>query len=429
MSVEFKCMGRVRWLSPWPIDLLLERIKLKNVVKALIIAVLFAGICCIATSGNTRLDRYMTLTYAVVAALGLQLSLRSLPVGLFVIGTAISFYIHPLTPILAALAAVIYGGGFLFLITAHVPKSRLYDLICLYAIATVLWQILQIAGYTIGYNPIYQGSHTLVGLQTNVDETSALMGICLPAFFRRRWAWLIPVPLAGLVMAQATVGAMSAGIVSFIYLLTAIKSRAMRVMSVILILACSASYVTFIDPFSWEIHKNSRLQTWKESAYIALQKPVRGWGYGQFCTVVPLLSTPTQLLVEDRKRLYLEVEDKQAFLKTANKITGGNAEAYYKAKQYPNSFFFEAHNDYVEVLFAAGIPGILLLLAALGHTLWLGWKRTDKLPFYGLMASCIGATVFFVWQTVSIAVVTVVWAGLCMAPAHTGKRIKYEHSN
>jgi hypothetical protein len=32
-------------------------------------------------------------------------------------------------------------------------------------------------------------------------------------------------------------------------------------------------------------------------------------------------------------------------------------------------------------------------------------------PFYGLLASCVGASVWFTWQIVPIAFVTVVWAG------------------
>jgi|GEM_PF-3549556 len=421
-----------RWgrkISPWSYNKLSGAINARGIINALTMIALFAGVCLFATSGNTRLDRYMTFTYAIVTAIGLQLLLRSLPAGLFLIWTAICFYTHPLTPILAALTAVIYGGGLYLLSRVPVSNTRIYNLICLYAIATVLWQVLQVADLTIGYRPVYGGSHTIVGLQTNVGETSALMAVCLPAFFRRRWVWLAPIPLAGLVMAQATTGMMAAGAVGIVYFLSSARPRyfyfyglsrrikivTVRIAAVVLVLAAGAGYVMFADPFNWESHKNSRVQTWKESTFIALQKPFRGWGYGQFCTVVPLLSTPTQLLVDDRKRLYLEVEDKGMFLATANKITSGNAEAYYKTKRYPERFYFEAHNEYIEILFAAGIPGLVLLLSALGHILWRGWKSPGRLPFYGLLASCICAGVWFIWQIVPIAVVTVAWAGLCLA--------------
>lgn len=408
-----------RTISPWFLNFI-DGITAKRIVNALTLFVLFAGITCFATSGNTRLDRYMTFTYAVVAALGLQLSLRSLPVGLFLIWTAISFYIHPLTPILAALTTVLYGGGLLLLTRVSISRQSIYNLICCYAIATVLWQVLQITDLTFGYRPIYGGSYTIVGLQTNVNETSALMAICLPAFFRRHWVWFLPVPIAGLIMAESLIGIMAAFVIGSIYILS--QWNVTRPYNLIipksglifLLLVAGIGYMIFIDKFSFESQKNSRLQTWKESTVIALEKPFRGWGYGQFCTVVPLLSTPTQLLVDDRKRLYAEVEDKGVFLTTANKITGGNAAAYYQAKKYPDHFYFEAHNEYVEVLFAAGIPGLVLLIFALAHILRSGWKKTDRIPFYGLFASCTAATVFSIWQIVPIGVVTVIWAGLCL---------------
>ena len=131
--------------------------------------------------------------------------------------------------------------------------------------------------------------------------------------------------------------------------------------------------------------------------------------------MVPLLSTPLQLSVADRLRLYQEVEDKKHFAQLAKEITGGDAAAYYAAKKYPQGFYFEAHNEYVEVLFAAGIPGLVFLLAALAHVLWRGFRQEDRIPFYGFLASCVAATIWFIWQIVPIAAITVVWAGLCLA--------------
>ncbi len=390
----------------------------KRIVNALTVFVLFMGIAGFGACQHTRLARYMSIAYAVIAALGLQISLRSLPVGIFIAWTAFIFYVHPMTPVLAALSALIYVAGFLFVVRSPVSRRTVLNLVCIYAIVNVLWQLLQISGHTIWYNPIYSGAFTLVGLQTNVGETSVLMAVCLPAFFRRRWVWLLPIPLIGLVMARATVGMLALAVVGFVYTFSRIWKEQGRVSGLAALGILSAmlvSHVLIMDPFIWEQQKNSRLQTWKESVVIALGKPIRGQGFGQFCTMVPLLSTPLQLTVPDRLRLYDEIEDKKHFKDLAEKITGGDAASYYRNKRYPQSFFFEAHNEYVEVLFAAGIPGLILLLAGLAHILWRGWKQTDRRPFYGLLASCVGASVWFTWQIVPIAVITVVWAGLCLA--------------
>lgn len=390
----------------------------QRVANALTVAVIFIGITGFGACQHTRLARYMSITYAVIAALGLQLSLRSLPAGLFIVWTAFIFYVHPLTPILAALTAVLYAGGLLVITNMPGIKRTALNAICIYACANVLWQLLQITGHTIGYNPVYYGWFSLVGLQTNIGETSALLAICLPAFFRRRWAWLLPLPIAGIIMAKATVGMMALGVVGIVYTVSVLARRRKQALIALSLfaatLAAGVVHVTLVDPFVWQEQKNTRLQTWKESAVIAMGKPVRGQGFGQFCTMVPLLSTPFQLTVQDRRRLYEEVEDKAHFAALAHTITGGDAAAYYKAKKYPDHFYFEAHNEFIEVLFAAGIPGLVFLLAALGHIAWRGWKQRDPIPLFGLTASCAAATVWFVWQIVPIAVITVAWAGICL---------------
>jgi len=334
--------------------------------------------------------------------------------------TAFIFYVHPMTPILAALTAVLYAGG-LLVITGRTVKIKhiVLNMICVYALANILWQLLQIAGHTVGYNPVYHGWFSLVGLQTNIGETSALLAICLPAFCRRRWIWLLPLPIAGIIMAKATVGMLALGVVGIVYTISVLarrKKQALIALSfLVATLAAGIVHITLIDPFVWQDQKNTRLQTWKESTVIAMGKPVRGQGFGQFCTMVPLLSTPLQLTVADRLRLYAEVEDKEHFKTLAHRITGGDAAAYYKDKKYPDHFYFEAHNEFIEVLFAAGIPGLAFLLAALGHIAWRGWKQRDPIPLFGFIASCAAATVWFVWQIVPIAVITVAWAGLCLA--------------
>lgn len=390
----------------------------RRIVNILTAVVLFIGIAGFGACQHTRLARYMSITYAVIAALGLQLSLRSLPAGLFLMWTAFILYCHPSTPILAALTAVLYAGGVLAIANSQNFTRTIMNGICIYALANVLWQLLQLPDYTVGYNPIYTGPYTLVGLQTNVGEMSALVAVCMPAFCRRGWAWFIPVPFTGLILAGATVGVMSSAAVCLVYVFGRILKKQGRILGFAIlgvIAAMVAIHVTVIDPFAWEDHKNSRLQTWKESVVIALGKPVRGQGFGQFSTMVPLLSTPLQLTVEDRLRLYDDVEDKEHFKELARTITKGDAAAYYKNKPYPNRFFFEAHNDYIEALFAGGIPELVFLLGALAHILRRGWKQESRIPFYGLLASCVGATTWFIWQIVPIAVVTVAWAGLCLA--------------
>jgi hypothetical protein len=308
---------RGREISSLLLTLLGGRRRIVNILTAV---VLFIGIAGFGACQSTRLARYMSITYAVIAALGLQLSLRSLPAGLFLMWTAFILYCHPSTPILAALTTVLYAGGVLVVANSQNFTRTIMNGICVYALANVLWQLLQLPDYTVGYNPIYTGPYTLVGLQTNVGEKSALMAVCMPAYCRTGWAWLIPVPCAGLILAGATVGVMSCAAVCIFYVLRRFLRDRGRILGLSIfgiIAAMVAVHVTFIDPFAWEDHKNSRLQTWKESVVIALGKPVRGQGFGQFSTMVPLLSTlcssrfgPASPLDELRTRAFQELAEK-----------------------------------------------------------------------------------------------------------------------
>lgn len=69
--------------------------------------------------------------------------------------------------------------------------------------------------------------------------------------------------------------------------------------------------------------------------------------------------------------------------------------------------FIQAHNDYLEAAFALGIPGLVLLLAFLWRSLVRGFRKKDNLPAYALVASALTACLFFAWQIIPIALITV----------------------
>lgn len=402
-----------------------------NVVAVL---VLYAATTLLALSTDARLARYMVLTYAVILACGGwilatvkgrpldRILSPGLPAGCLIIWSGLVCFIHPATSILAALSILIYALGLAWICTGDLDRKVLYDAVCLFACLNVVWQILQWTGIPIVPRPSHNGYQSLIGLQANVDETQTLFAVCLPAFFRRNRLWLLPVPLAGIVMSQCIVGAVAASAIATLYGARFVHRRwgtraviGLVVLALTVTLAFSAA-VRYHPSQWWSHHLWGRAVMWQDSAVAALQKPLSGWGFGQYGVVMPLLTASRLMPVPIRLQMYEEVEDKQAFVAAAAAMSQGDP-TYFARRTWPGEVWLEAHNEFVEILFAAGIPGLILLLWSCAALLRKGWQSTDPIPCLGLLASCIGASVFFPWQIVPIAIITALWAGLILKEA------------
>jgi len=295
-------------------------------------------------------------------------------------------------------------------------RGWIYNAICIVALANVAAQLVQVCGVSFprGLKPYDQ--YGFVGLLANVNETSALFAVCLPFFFRKHWAWLIPAIVAGLILARTTNGIMAASVVSAVWLIC--RFRLMAVISLTLMVAVGVLFSTFIDPIDWRGQMQNRGTVYKVTALASTVKPF-GWGFGQFDYVIPLL-THTGILKEKGGKdgstfiayLFNNVADADALDKATVRLTGredvqGIKDYLTDPENNTTSMFIQAHNDYLEAAFALGIPGLVFLLAFLWRSLVRGFRKKDKLPAYALVASALTACLFFVWQIVPIALVTV----------------------
>jgi O-antigen ligase len=424
--------------------------------------------CFWATSPSLRLGRYMILAYVMMAGIGVVLARQSLPVGLLWIWGAVVCCVHPSTSILFTLAAICYGMALIYiseqrprvqgveknprtlepwnpgtLSCALEPSNPFLNVLCVIALANVAWQMLQLAGLPVYPRTLVPTGKSLIGLQTNVEETSTLLACCLPAFWRGRWRWLSFVPVAGILMTRNLVGAVAACAIGGLFVLAKrAKSRRSSFLPIprrersslvrakrtsigllaLLVLALLGYWaVVGRGAHEWRYQMDTRGVAWEKSVRAALNKPWLGWGFGQYSTVIPLLVSPHLVAPELRAQLWREVEGQKALIAVAMRWSKGDQK--YFENGAAKEVYLEAHNEFIEMLFAAGIPGVLLLLWAVGDILRKGFKgprvrlepwNPRTLPFYGFLASCLTALVFFSWQIVPIAAVTIVWAGLIL---------------
>jgi len=87
--------------------------------------------------------------------------------------------------------------------------NSLMDMMCVVALANVVFIILQTAGIYLLWN---NAGDSITGLMENPNSLSATLAICFPAFLRRKWKWFILLVVLGLFMAKSSGGLIAVAI-------------------------------------------------------------------------------------------------------------------------------------------------------------------------------------------------------------------------
>ena len=121
-----------------------------------------------------------------------------------------------------ARGAVVVGCLWYTLIVLTVKDTRyLLNAICIIALANIFFAILQYCNMdpysVVTFGLMKSASSQITGLMANKNMLSALIAFSLPAFFRKRWVWFVPLIFYGLTIASSTGGALSAVTMTFIY--------------------------------------------------------------------------------------------------------------------------------------------------------------------------------------------------------------------
>jgi len=372
---------------------------------------------------SVRNNRVFLLGVACLAVMAI-LMLRHTLTGCLLLGyVTASLFLSANESVGSAMYQILCLSGLFLLASSTYDQWRdykgwVYNAVCIVALANVAAQLIQVCGVSFprGLRPYDQ--YGFVGLLGNVNETSALFAVCLPFFFRKRWLWAIPAIAAGLLMARTTNGIMAASIVSLIWLVAHYRKWAVVALCYCAIIACAGVFLLTVDRLDIAKQLSGRGLIYKVTALASTVKPF-GWGFGQFNYVIPLLTHTGTLKEKGGKDagtfiayLFNNVADADALDRATVKLTGKteveDIKAYLTEKQNNTEvMFIQAHNDYLEAAFALGIPGLVLLLASLWRSLVRGFRKKDNLPAYALVASGLTACLFFVWQIIPVALLTV----------------------
>ena len=367
---------------------------------------------------NLRDQRLITFEILVLIWLSFDVFRINKPLGLFFGFVAVSIPFHQAIDSNVMFAIMAYAVYYLWVVKQR-DSEWFYSIMCAGAILCTAWQVLQAYGVWIFQIPI---DFTFVGILSNTNETSAFLAISLPCFFRRKWKWLIWIPLVGLYLGMSIGGIIAAYLTGTAYLIVNRKEIGWKRFVVFLIIL-NILLGIYIEHKSdaYKGHAGNKFETmatmqmdtraryWTEMAPICWMKPF-GWGLGQFKYVMPLIQNPMNLLPIHCEALYQNVGDKKGLEKALRAIAKNDINRL-TLKRW-SAIWLEAHNEYMEVWFQTGIIGLLLMIATI---IWTLKMKASAIAKYGFLTSCISAIWFFSFQITPCAIITITFLGVIHA--------------
>jgi hypothetical protein len=194
-----------------------------------------------------------------------------------------------------------------------------------------------------------------------------------------------------------------------VWLIFETRSKKQFFIFLVMCISILSLFLIFRNNFNLEYHKKARLAVYGDVAKISAGT-LFGYGLGQFKYMFPLASSYKYLTPEDRKKLVEAVPNRKKLNLALNIISNGDVKFFEKENHTYSSLYFQAHNEYLEFWFEAGLVGFLLLVYAVVVRMVNGWKR--DIPFYGVMASAITSLFFFTWHITPMALITVLYVGM-----------------
>ena len=353
-------------------------------------------------ASNFRVSKEICASWAIILFVALFF-VKNIWLRLFLIWTLIrgimGFNVHT-TPTLFIMFLYIV---FLQVLINNLKKEHLVQLmngICILVLIQVTWMILQKSGVWIKIIPldikqadilkllwggrivITRGNynHTLTGLMSNINMSSSVLALGLPAFFRKKWYWGIPLVWVGLYLAGPMGGILPALIIMGIWV--ALEFRQHRAWIITLGICLFFLYILKTERLSLLLTGSGRTPVWKDIVqYVILFKegglvtnqwllnfPQRmffGWGVGMFKVIFP--------------------RAQQAFLST-----------------WSNVVWMQAHNEYLQAWMEGGLIALGLLVGYFGSLIRKGFKyRTyiSKIAFLAVFCGIMNCFVNFLLHT------------------------------
>ncbi len=257
-----------------------------------------------------RMNKDFVAEWCVIFFIALFIKNRWL--GVFVLWCLLSQIMSVYVPVVSLNKAyiiqvhtVVIYSFFYYLLFENINREnieKVFDIIACLCILQVLMMLMQYNGIWIVIMPLHwiKGNiigefvlHPLIpvcvferpwhydctGFMDMVNTSSALLALCLPVFFRKKWLWGIPFVFAGLWISRSMGGLIPALFITTIYVIVKQRKHA-RLFCLVMILF----FLIFIKKFermSALTTGSGRWDMWRVGLQLVKKKWIVGWGIGQ----------------------------------------------------------------------------------------------------------------------------------------------------
>lgn len=313
-----------------------------------------------------RLHRMVNFVFLMTLAASLCLCTVDVPAGLLSVLAVLQ--ISRGGDILSLSDLLCLVGYYLAMSSEEFDKEFFYDAIIAVALVNVAWQIMQWAGVFFILSPETGASMQYAGLMGNVNDMSDLLAISSPVFFRGKRKRLVPILVLGLALARSWQGVVA---VSTVVIVWSSRNLGLRygAASVVLALVLLFTFHVAVKPLNIDNNLKTRGVVWVETARAALERPLTGWGFGQFGKIM-------------------------------------------NPRINQSETWMQAHNEYVEWFFIAGVPGLVLMALFLSKWFYTSWGLPDQIPVYGVIAACVCSVFGFPWHVLPNLLLTATYLAL-----------------
>jgi len=203
------------------------------------------------------------------------------------------------------------------------------------------------------------------GFLSHFNMAASLLALGLPAFFRPKWYWGIPLVCLALFFSHSLGGIIPATLA--LVALVCWKAGKHRYWIIPAVVSLCIAYVYKFDSFQNLLVGTGRIGTWNELiTKIIPKRPIIGWGIGQY---------------------------KLVFTSIHEAISGTG---------YIRNRMVQAHNDWIQLFIDTGFIGFSLAVGFIISLIVKGFRagtNIAKIALIGLMATVLNSNVNFLFQT------------------------------
>jgi len=279
---------------------------------------------------------------------------------------------------------------------SRIDQEKTMNAMCIAALLLLYWMIAQKLGWMTEY---------MTGQPAgpfNPDTGGIFLALCLPACLRAGKYLLLPLIVWGLVEIGTTTGIAAALCAAGVYAyLTVTDWKKLIAVGMALVISAGIWFWK-IDPIENTL-QCKRWIVWKH-AIMSMRSEMFGRGLGSWDDIFPLL-------VSGDKRISGQVD---------SVITYGES-GRVKVDITKNSYFGQAHNEYVQAAFELGIQALMLVIVFLG-TVAFAIVRKFAPPYAaaGVVALAVSCFGFFPMHVAPTALLGCAWLGIWQRNASGG---------